>query len=293
MEKKQLSLQEYDTEQPTHDLPQVHIYAAVSCNHTIDSMFNQSITCNYQYIVLGNQLMLFHVIYFKYGCSRQLLKDCTNSNRVQYRLNMKGEVERIYESLSCPVLCSAAQLQPASSTVVGVLLDSMLMQNLKLLFSNCTHALLNKSPKLYLENAVHVNGTSALFLFNNMIKVEKNFTVALKAFIKNINNLIKQFLFVKKSTGSSSSSSSSANAKNANNSAVIKSAVYPCHVTNSCKFKQMRTKFESYDHTSVHAALCTADATLVGKFSNLEYLILLNETRTVFEEVRNVLHVLD
>lgn len=308
------------------NLPQVHIYAAVSCHHTADSMFNQSITCNYQYIVLGNKIMLFHVIYFKHGLSRQLLKptaatgggSCAagnnNNNNVQYRLNMKGEVERIYECLPGPVLCSAAQLQPASSMVIGVLIDAMLLQNLKLLYANCTHAMLNKSPKLYLENCVHVNGTSATFLFNNMVKVERNFNVCLKVFLKNIHAMLKQFLFTKKnkngkSGGGGGGGSSSSGGGGSGGGGIGRvgggggvvvglqnitgtgatdcvNSMYPC------KFKQMRAKFESFDYTNVHAALCACENTILSKFNNLEYLLLTHETITLFEQMRNGLSVM-
>lgn len=260
----------------TETLPQVNIYASFACNHTIDSLCGQQISCNYQLIICSGRLALYHVIYFKYGCSKSLL---VNKPQVQYRLNMKGEIERIYESMRDAALCSASQLQPASSIVVGCVLDAALLYNLQLLYNNCTDSILNRSPKLYLENVLHIASNGVVFrLFCNSEKVERNFNVAFKVFLKNITNLVKHFLYIKRTSEKKTSPNSN-----------VSSMDTPCSEPGVlCKFKQYRERFSSFDHTSIHNAMCV-NGTLIDKFQRLEYLALSDKTKCEFDRIKNML----
>lgn len=229
--------------------------------------------------MVNDRMSLFHVIYFKHGVSNIKVSD--ENENVQYRYNMKGEVERIYERLPCPMMGNANQLQATSGLSVGMVVDSVLMQNLILLAKCSTHTLLGKSVKHYLENVVHLTGVNVYFLFSPMVRVEKNFSVAIKGFVKNIVNCLKQFLFVKQQTTKRGESAS----------------VSECPYGALCKFKQYKQKFESFkNYTSVHYALCSSlgaekvapiHAT-VFRFKEFVNLITTNETRAIFDHVMSI-----
>lgn len=272
---------------PLTVLPEVHVYLAMACNHTVETVCNQSITCNYQYLAVNDRIALFHVIYFKHGCSNLKVLD---DDSVQCRYNMKGEVERVYERLPCPMMGSAQQMQATSGLAVGVVIDRILRHNLILLSKGCTHALMaGRTTKQYLENVVHLTGVNVHFLFNSMIRVEKNIQVATRVFVKNIIECLKQFLFVKQTTKRVDKSGQS-------------SAAVECPYGAHCKLKQYRQKFESYkNYATIHYAMCSSIGVekagpmnvAMFRFRELVNLIATTETRLVFDHVLDALDSVD